>query len=445
MNGLTACQQAASKKIDSLIENKRGFIFITGEAGTGKSYLSSDSRERHRIIRIAPTGIAAILDPKGGETVHSFLSVKGDLVLESSPTSEHKFGDAAKMNMTREAAAALQCADAVLIDELPMTRVDLFDLMDIKFRKALSSREPFGGKPIIGVGDIWQLPPVVKEGIDQECINRWYEGNPYFWGSSVYRKMVSTDYPIHFAELTEVVRQSGDPVFRDILNRLRRGISMGVTPLNQRVERWDQKSLAITFTNREADNRNAFRLSLINGETRIFTGESYGQRFGSRELPVAESIALKIGARVMLRANNRQNGYVNGDLGEVVEFKTNSVMVLLDRTGEPVEVIPNKWDKQKYDYDEAEDRLSSESVGMFTQLPITHGWAITAHKSQGQTFDRAHLALDGRARPHALYVAVSRIRTLDGITLERPIAPSDISVNPQPKQWQDSLQKELAA
>ena len=429
MNQFSDDQQFALDAIDRMVKARHGVMFLTGEAGTGKSHVTKESSFRHKIIKLGTTGLAAVL--QGGQTVNSFINAGIGV-----PMNADGSWDVSTMkNMIKEHAAALNAADAVLVDEAFMLRVEMVDMMDMKFRRATGVNKLFGGKPVIFCGDPWQIEPIVASDAESEMIKRFYNGNPYIWGARCLHGVE----PIA-VELTQVFRQAGDPEFRDTLNRIRKGSIMGLDRLSPRVARWDKKSVCITFTNRRADIINDYHLGMLDGPTKSYTADNPG--LNSRDLPAPERIELKVGARVLLRANTPD--YVNGDAGEVTSLGECSVMVRLDRTELEVEVKENEWQIHRYSFTEDEG-FGSKVVATYRQLPIILGWAITTHKSQGQTYDRAHIEME--SRPHAaglFYVAVSRVKTLDGLTLGRAPRPSDVRTNPEVKKW-ELLRQEKAA
>jgi len=429
LNQFSDDQQAALDAIASMIRARQGVMFLTGEAGTGKSYTTKAACERHKIIKLGTTGLAAMI--QGGQTVHSFINVG----VGTPMSADGSWDMGAMKNMLKENAAALNEADAVLVDEAFMLRTEIVDLMNMKFRRATGIDKPFGGKPIIFCGDPWQIEPIVSSEAEKMMIDTFYRGNPYIWGARVMEAV----NPIS-VELTQVFRQSGDPVFRDLLNRLRKGSILGLDKLNPRVARWDKKSVCITFSNKRADTINDYHLGMVDGRPKTYVAENPGVK--PRDLPAPERIELKVGARVLLRANTQD--YVNGDSGEVTELGDVSVMVRLDRTGEVVEVVEHEWQIQRYSFSEDEG-FGAKVVAVYRQIPLILGWAITTHKSQGQTYDRAHIEME--MRPHAaglFYVAVSRVRSLDGLTLGRAPRPSDVTINPEVRSW-ELRRKELAA
>lgn len=422
-------QQLALDAINKMVRARQGVMFLTGEAGTGKSYTTKAACEKHKIIKLGTTGLAAMI--QGGQTVHSFINVG----IGTPMAADGSWDMGAMKNMVKEHAYALNNADAVLVDEAFMLRTEVADLMDMKFRRATGVAKPFGGKPVIFCGDPWQIEPIVSSEAENEMIKRFYGGNPYIWGA----KVMSGIEPIS-VELTQVFRQAGDPVFRDILNALRKGSIMHLDKLNPRVATWDQKSVCITFTNKRADIINDFHLGLIQGKSKSYYADNPG--LSPRDLPAPLQVELKIGARVLIRANTEE--YVNGDAGEVVELGEDSVTVKLDRTGENVVVEQNEWQIHKYSFSE-EEGFGAKVVGTYRQLPLILGWAITTHKSQGQTYERAHIEME--SRPHAaglFYVAVSRVKTMDGLTLGRAPKPSDVRINPEVKIW-EMLRQRVAA
>lgn len=406
----------------NLIEESGKNVFITGNAGTGKStllnYFTRITKKNYAVL--APTGVAAL--NVGGQTIHSFFGFKPDVTINS-------------VSKVRD-ASILENLDLLIIDEISMVRADLFDCIEKSLRINRKSNMPFGGVQIVVLGDLNQLPPVVTR--DEESI---FSGNPgslydspYFFSAEAFRSA-------HFevVVLSKIYRQS-DSDFLALLNAVRNNslTEQDIYSLNARVDPEyipdpQDFTIHLTTTNRRASELNDFQLSKTPGELFTFDGSVIGD-FDVRHLPVDESIALKVGAQVMMLNNDRERRWVNGSLGKVVEIIREEdyedvIEVLLDN-GEVVEVNSHTWDIYRYEFNKDTKKLVANVVGSYTQYPMKLAWAVTIHKSQGKTFDRVVIDTDRGIFAHGqLYVALSRCRTLDGIILRKPITRRDLIVD----------------
>jgi tetratricopeptide (TPR) repeat protein len=406
------------QKAYDLVANTNTSLFITGKAGTGKTTFVKRIQEEinKNFLVLAPTGIAAI--NAGGRTIHSFFGFPLEVITPRT-----------KMEVSYEKRLLLQRTDTIIIDEASMVRCDLVDGMDRFLRAIFSNHLPFGGKQMVFVGDLFQLPPVVKHGsVDDEVMKSLYgEGVPYFYKASVMRRM-----NLPKIEFTHVYRQN-DEVFLDILNRMRFGENTwgDLDILNKRVcKDMSGKDFYITVTskNSTADEINNAKLAELEGEEFCYEGISEGE-IKINDMPVPEKLFLKEGAQVIFCRNDYANGCVNGTIAKVKELSEESIIVRLEN-GNEVKVEKMTWESKEKTYDPIEHKLETEIVGTFTQYPLKLAWAITIHKSQGMTFDRMHFDLaDGTFMPGQAYVAISRLRTLDGLTLSRSIHGGDIKQN----------------
>ncbi len=391
-------------------------IFVTGRAGTGKSTLLTYFREhtKKKVAVLAPTGVAA-LNVKG-QTIHSFFRFKPDITPE-------------KVKRLRTGNNNIyRVVDAIIIDEISMVRADLLDCVDV-FLKLNGPRNdrPFGGIQMIFIGDLYQLPPVVK-GEEREIFSTVYQ-TPYFFSSRIFPQM-----DIEFIELEKIYRQHDEKFIR-LLNAIRNN---SVTPddleaLNERyLPEYEPPAkdfyIYLTTTNALADSINNARLDKLKGDLFSFPGRTEGE-FGMDNLPTRMDLNCKIGAQVMLLNNDPAGRWVNGSIGKITDIMhvANEVPVIIAELadGDEVEIIPNTWEIFRFF---AEDgQLQSEIVGTFTQYPIMLAWAVTIHKGQGKTFDKVIIDIGRGTFAHGqMYVALSRCTRLDGIVLKKPIQKSHI-------------------
>jgi ATP-dependent exoDNAse (exonuclease V) alpha subunit len=406
-------------RVMDIIEGTREHVFVTGRAGTGKSTLLQEFVERtsKSLVIAAPTGVAALT--VGGQTIHSLFRLPIGLV-----TDHTKF-----YPLSDDARVLLRKIDTVVIDEISMVRCDLLDGLDRRLRATRGRKnEPFGGVQVVMFGDPYQLPPVLKEGAEKHYLMDNYP-SPWFFDSKVWQEVTP-----RVVELTDVKRQD-EAEFRDILDRMRNGAmtSTDGAVLNDIGARRPipEGTVTLSTTNASANGINAKALRDLPGKTvtaaAIIEGDFGGQ------LPAEEELELKPGARVMfLRNDSATEGsrWVNGTVGTVVKIDA-AVHVALDSDPRnTVEVQPVQWEKIQYTYDPDTNRVEEDIMATFAQFPLRLAWAVTIHKSQGQTLDSAVLDFGRGAFANGqAYIAFSRIRTLDGVFLSRTLQPTDIQVD----------------
>lgn len=394
-----------------LIAHTNSSFFLTGRAGTGKTTFLHRVQQTvtKQFITLAPTGVAAIL--AGGETIHSFFGL---------PLETCEPGTCGKMNEAK--ILALVHADTIIIDEVSMVRCDIVDAVDFTMRQVLRSTAPFGGKQIVFVGDMFQLPPVVQKGAETELMRDIYHTNTfYFFKAFALRRIRMVKI-----EFQKVYRQD-DPVFRTILDhvRLNRVTPDDIASLNTRVAKPKDNDGTITLvpTNRAADDINCQRLNSLTGEEHIYEGAING-KFENKRFPVSQKLCLKVGAQVMFTRNDTQHRWANGTIATVCHLSDDGIEVTIP-SGETYAVPCCTWDAVDYAYDHKEHKLKKNVTGSFTQYPLKLAWAITIHKSQGMTFDKLYLNLSSASifAVGQLYVALSRVRTLGGLFLSRCVPP----------------------
>jgi ATP-dependent exoDNAse (exonuclease V) alpha subunit len=406
-------------RVMDIIEGTREHVFVTGRAGTGKSTLLQEFVERtsKSLVIAAPTGVAALT--VGGQTIHSLFRLPIGLV-----TDHTKF-----YPLSDDARVLLRKIDTVVIDEISMVRCDLLDGLDRRLRATRGRKnEPFGGVQVVMFGDPYQLPPVLKDGPEKHYLMDNYS-SPWFFDSKVWKEVTP-----RVVELTDVKRQD-EAEFREILDRMRNGVmtSADGAALNDIGARRPipEGTVTLSTTNASANSINAKALRDLPGKSvtaaAIIEGDFGGQ------LPAEEELELKPGARVMfLRNDSSTEGsrWVNGTVGTVVKIDA-AVHVALDSDPRnTVEVQPVQWEKIQYTYDPDTNRVEEDVMATFAQFPLRLAWAVTIHKSQGQTLDSAVLDFGRGAFANGqAYVAFSRIRTLEGVYLSRTLQPSDIQVD----------------
>ncbi|MBN1283291.1 MAG: AAA family ATPase [Proteobacteria bacterium] len=400
-----------------LMEGGRRNLFVTGKAGTGKSTLLSYFREhtKRQVVVVAPTGVAAV--NVGAQTLHSFFGFKPDVTVEKARRAAKKALDEDRARVYRE-------MDTLIIDEVSMVRADLFDCADAFLRVARGSKsKPFGGVSVVLIGDLYQLPPVVAQR-EREIFTHHYR-SPFFFDSNAYPEM-----GVEILELEKIYRQHDDE-FIAILNAVRNNTidEAGIAELNGRVINGKDAdgSIYLTALNREADEINEEKLAKLKGRARGFEASVSGS-FDEKSYPADRVIRLKRSAQVMLLNNDSLGRWINGTIGTVVGMDGESVSVKL-ADGSVVDVVPHTWRMFRFDMDHKSKRIISEPVGKFTQLPVMLAWAVTIHKSQGKTFDSAVIDAGRAFAAGQVYVALSRLRTIEGMRLARPLKKSHVRVD----------------
>ena len=406
----------------ALIEAGDEHVFVTGRAGTGKTtllHLLRDETPRNVAV-VAPTGLAAI--HVGGQTIHSFFRLPP------------RFVDTRELRALRH-TGVLKALDLLIIDEVSMVRADLMDGIDTMLRLNRRNDEPFGGVQLAMFGDLWQLPPVVREPDLQEYFAETY-GGPYFFQALVWRQTTGRSL-----DLAKIYRQQDDPAFRNILQHIRDGEPdehiLGA--LNERVlpraALPDPDShIVLTATNQAALRENHRRLGALPGKAMTYEARVSG-RFDAGAFPTDSALTLKVGARVMFLKNDPDRRWINGSWGTVTAVGDDGPRVRIEdgpESGAEHEIRRTAWENLAYQYDRSAKQITREVVGAYKQLPLRLGWAITIHKSQGQTFDRVYIDLGRGAFTHGqTYVALSRCRSLAGLALSAPVRQEDIILDQQ--------------
>ena len=416
----------------NLIQYTRQSVFLTGKAGTGKStflkYVCANVKKKHVVL--APTGIAAI--NAGGSTLHSFFKLPFHPLLPDDPNFSLKGGKLHSfLKYSSDHRKLIQEIELVIIDEISMVRADIIDFIDKVLRVySQNMREPFGGKQILLVGDVYQLEPVVKSD-EREILNRFYS-TPYFFSARVFNEIELVSI-----ELTKVYRQT-DKVFVNVLDHIRTNtagafdLQLLNTRYNTEIEESESDMYITLATRRDTVNFiNEKKLAELPGESAILKGEIKGE-FPENSLPTLMELELKPGAQIIFIKNDPDKRWVNGTIGTVSGIDEENTLYVITEDGQEFDVKKERWANIRYRYNEQEKKIEEEELGVFIQYPIRLAWAITIHKSQGLTFSRVVIDFTGGVFAGGqTYVALSRCTSLDGIQLKKPISRGDIFVRPE--------------
>jgi hypothetical protein len=404
---------AEQKALLDVMEQTKKHLFITGRAGTGKSVLLRYFREHtaKKVVIAAPTGIAAL--NVRGQTIHSLFRLAPQL---------HRKGGLAPNSRV---CSLLKRIKTLVIDEISMVRADLLDAVDERLREACKNDLPFGGVQVIMFGDVYQLPPVVEEGLMPyfEAVHNGY----FFFNALVWKQ---AEFKIY--ELTQVFRQK-DPVFKDVLNAVRDGtvVDSQIEALNVRtsIPIPDEGTVTLAPTNSLVTTINQQRLDQLPGEIHQYQATVTGEMKRS-VFPTEEYLQFKKGAQVVLLKNDKDGRWVNGTVGKIeglfddhIDVSIGGIVYSLER---------ETWEEIVYTYDRETQKVEAKPASSFTQYPVRLAWALTIHKSQGQTYESVALDLTTATfAPGQLYVALSRATSLEGLYLKMPVKRAHIIVEPK--------------
>lgn len=406
-----------------IVESTGINIFLTGKAGTGKTTFLRTLKEKlpKRMIVVAPTGIAAV--NAKGVTIHSFFQLP---LSPFVPGSSFQGNQRSHFRFSKQKINIIRSIDLLVIDEISMVRADLLDAVDDALRRFRRSRLPFGGVQLLMIGDLQQLAPVVKDD-EWSMLSKYYD-TMYFFGSHALRQT-----PYATIELKQVYRQS-DERFLSILNKVRAN-KVDAETLAQLNSRYipnfqppkGDSYIQLTTHNAKAHDTNRMKLMMLPGQPYTFKATVEGE-FPELSYPTDETLTLKVGAQVMFVKNDSSGGhrYYNGMICTITRFTEDGFTVTDSDNGTEIEVGRETWENNRYVLNEETKEITEQLEGTFTQFPVKTAWAITIHKSQGLTFDRAIIDVQWSFSHGQTYVALSRCKTLEGIVLSAPITHNAI-------------------
>ncbi len=414
-------------------------IFLTGRAGTGKTtflqYIKSNSFKRSVVV--APTGVAAI--NAGGVTIHSFFQLPFGPILPEGSEFRRQQEDHRFHKLNKEKINIIRSLDLLIIDEISMVRADLLDGIDQVLRRYRNRYKPFGGLQLLLIGDLQQLAPVVKQE-DHELLGRYYD-NYFFFGSKALQQ---TSYIS--IELQQIYRQT-DKDFINLLNRVRNNNldSVALQRLNKQYRPGftpdeDEGYITLTTHNNQANQINHSRLQALRSEARWFRAHLDGD-FPEMAYPTEEKLSLKTGAQVMFVKNDPSpdKRFYNGKIGVVESMDDDVIYVKCPGEDSLLEVTPLMWENRRYKLNPDTKEIQENVIGTFTQYPLKLAWAITIHKSQGLTFERAIIDAHAAFAHGQVYVALSRCKTLEGLVLSSRISEQSVKSDMSVKDFSDNI------
>lgn len=419
-----------AKYVLQFINQTNKSVFLTGKAGTGKTTLLKEiiATTHKNAVIVAPTGIAAL--NAGGVTIHSFFllpfaafipDVKNPPVFTENLKFENRVSLKRHLRINKARKTLFLNLELLIIDEVSMLRADVLDAMDFMLQTIRRNTEPFGGVQVLFIGDLFQLPPVIKAE-EWNILKNYYKGGYFFHSHAIQNS------PPIYIELDKIFRQSENQ-FIEILNNLRNNCisKSDIKVLNQFVNpqfdvRKNPGYITLTTHNALADKINTEALESISKKAYGYKAEIIGD-FPDKIFPIDEIINLKVGAQVIFIKNDMsfEKNYYNGKMGFISKLSENEIFVTFPDENKMIEVERYEWQNIKYTVNANTKEIEEEILGTFTHYPIKLAWAITVHKSQGLTFDKAVLDVSKVFLPGQAYVALSRLRSLDGLVLLAPI------------------------
>lgn len=426
--------EAAAYTLRFINQTQRS-VFLTGKAGTGKTTLLREIIEttHKNTVVVAPTGIAAL--NAGGVTIHSMFQLPFGAFLpdNSAPDFSENTKFETKTSLRRHfkmsglKKSVIRNLELLIIDEVSMLRADLLDAIDFMMQTVRKKNSPFGGVQVLFIGDLLQLPPVIRD-------DEWQTLKKYYKGKFFFHSQVVQQNPPLYIELDKIFRQSDD-AFISVLNNLRNNqISKeDIATLNQYVQpNFDLKTnkgfITLTTHNSKADTMNTEALESLEGKEWLYSPELTGD-FPDKIFPVEEVLKLKVGAQIMFVKNDLSfdKKYFNGKMGVIKSLSAKEILVFFPEENKTIEVEKYEWQNIRYKVNATTKEIEDEVLGTFVHYPIKLAWAITVHKSQGLTFDKAALDVSQVFLPGQAYVALSRLRSLKGLVLLSPLQMNGIS------------------
>ena len=417
-NPASAFDDTLEDILELLEEDTQHFIYLTGAAGTGKTTLIERVKDECLLKKmvVAPTGVAAL--NIGGTTINSAFRIGFDTFPVIKESKDPRF------------KKLLKNLELLIIDEISMVRAPMLDAISETLQIHRNSSKPFGGIHVLACGDLFQLPPVVKENEETAIFERYQ--SVYFFSADNFQAI---DNPSFF-ELVSSFRQQDDKEFYDLLNNVRLGQNLeeSIKTINQTCHNPEfdtESSLIITSRKYRAEQINEEMLNLIDGPATAAKSKEQGE-LNENDLPAPRELRVKEDAKVMFIKNDPDGRWVNGTIGVVIDCSDKNKKVIKVKVGKEVfKVKREEWNKVRYVYDEFNDEMEEEIVSSFKQFPLKLGWAVTIHKAQGLTLDSCSVDLgDGAFATGQAYVALSRCKTLDSLNLYRELKVRDALVDP---------------
>ena len=428
--GYMTCKPSENHELniaEDFVQYTGSHIFLTGKAGTGKTTFLHKLKEytAKRMIITAPTGVAAI--NAGGVTLHSFFQLPFGPFIPGSEA--HEQSRQRLFRFSKEKKRIIKSLDLLVIDEISMVRADLLDSVDAVLRRHRRNDQPFGGVQLLMIGDLHQLSPVAKQD-EWQLLKQYYESIYFFSSHALDPAAMVT------IELKHIYRQS-DARFIQLLNRVRdnRLEAASIGELNRRyiknfTPEKNQGYITLTTHNNNADTINNGRLSALRGKKYCFDAEVSGD-FPEHTYPTPFTLVLKVGAQVMFLRNDTsiEKRYYNGKIGKIKTITGRQICITCPGESEDIAVEAVEWENIKYKVDKENKEIQEDIVGKFNQFPLKLAWAITIHKSQGLTFEKAVIDAESAFAHGQVYVALSRCKTLEGMVLSSPIPSRGIETD----------------